>query len=221
MGGDTPKQFRDWGGVPLLKATVLAFLAPDMPSLLGIALAVPPDRLEEVQGWNFEVPTWVVEGGETRQDSVMAALKVLPTKPDAPVMIHDAVRPFPPSVPIRAALAALAQWDGALLGEASTDTLKRVDEDGRVLHTEPRDGIFRAQTPQMARLSTWRGVFAEAVQTGFSGTDDVALLERAGLRVKLILSPSTNLKLTTPEDWDRALVLSSGARQKYLQQPKP
>jgi len=208
MGGSTPKQFRDWGGIPLLKATVQAFLVPGMPPLLGVALAVPPERLQEVQGWEFGLPTWVVVGGETRQDSVLAALEALPPESDAPVMIHDAVRPFPPSVPIREALAALAQWDGALLGEASTDTLKRVDAEGRVLLTEPRDGIFRAQTPQIARLSTWRRVFTEAIRAGFSGTDDVSLLEYAGMRVKLVLSPSSNLKLTTPEDWDRAVALS-------------
>jgi 2-C-methyl-D-erythritol 4-phosphate cytidylyltransferase / 2-C-methyl-D-erythritol 2,4-cyclodiphosphate synthase len=213
MGGEIPKQFRDWGGVPLLRATVQAFLAPGMPPLRGIALAVPPDRLDEVRAWHFEVPTWVVEGGETRQDSVMAALAILPTSPDAAVMIHDAVRPFPPSVPVAEALAALRTWDGALLGEVSTDTLKRVDSQGRVLQTEPREGIFRAQTPQVARLSTWRGVFAQAVQTGFSGTDDVSLLEHAGLRVKLVLSPSTNLKLTTPEDWDRAKAMSARQAQ--------
>jgi len=203
MGGDTPKQFRDWGGVPLLQATVRAFLAPGMPALQGIALAVPPDYLEEVRSWDFQVPTWVVEGGETRQDSVLAALSALP-QADAPVMIHDGVRPFPPAGPILEALAALTEWDGALLGEPSTDTLKRVDAEGCVLGTEPREGIFRAQTPQIARLSVWRQVFTQAAQSGFSGTDDVSLLEHAGMRVKLVLSPSSNLKLTTPEDWGRA-----------------
>jgi len=208
MGGETPKQFRDWYGVPLLKATASAFLAPGMPVLRGLALAVPPDRVHEVRNWEFGVPVWVVEGGETRQDSVTAALAALPMQPDAPVMIHDAVRPFPPVGPIHEALAALNEWDGALLGEASTDTLKRVDKDGRVLSTESRDGIYRAQTPQIARLSTWRRVFQDAARCGFVGTDDVSLLERAGLRVKLILSPSTNLKLTTPEDWVRAEAMS-------------
>lgn len=212
MGGDRPKQFRDWGGVPLLQATVRAFLAEGMPSLKGIALAVPPDYLQEVRSWVFPVPTWVVEGGETRQDSVMAALSVLPDQPDAPVMIHDGVRPFPPAAPIREALESLAEWEGALLGEPSTDTLKRVDGNGCVLGTEPREGIFRAQTPQIARLSTWRKVFIHAVQSGFIGTDDASLLENAGLRVKLVRSPSSNLKLTTPEDWERALVLAQKLR---------
>lgn len=201
MGGGVPKQFRDWGGVPLLMATVNAFLVPGMPELRGIALAVPGDRVEEVRSWSFGPSCWVVEGGETRQDSVAAALEALPASPDAPVMIHDGVRPFPPAEPIHEALRALASFDGSLLGEPSTDTLKRVGGGGLVLGTEPREAIFRAQTPQVALLSTWRKAFARARREGISGTDDVSLLEAMGLRVKLVASPSSNLKLTTPEDW--------------------
>lgn len=204
MGGGLPKQFRDWGGRPLLQATVEAFLAPGMPPLAGIVLAVPPSHFDEARSWTFPIPCQVVEGGETRQDSVRAALGVLPDDPMAPVMIHDAVRPFPPTVPLWEALAALDQYDGVLLGEPSTDTLKRVDASGRVLRTEPREEFFRAQTPQIARLGTWRQAYKAADDAGFTGTDDVSLLERLGLAVKLVPSPSSNLKLTTPEDWERA-----------------
>lgn len=201
MGGGVPKQFRDWGGVPLLQATIQAFLAPGMPSLRGVALAVPADRLAEVGSWSFGLPLWIVEGGATRQDSVAAALAALPDLPDVPVMIHDGVRPFPPRQPILDALAALGACDGAVLGEPSTDTLKRVDAKGQVVRTEPREAIYRAQTPQIARLAVWRKAFAWAREQGFQGTDDVSLLEAMGLTVKLIVAPPSNVKLTTPEDW--------------------
>jgi 2-C-methyl-D-erythritol 4-phosphate cytidylyltransferase len=219
MGGGTPKQFRDWGGVPLLQATVRAFLGPEMPALAGIVLAVPADRLEQVRSWRFDpaavaggrmgldpAPLIAVAGGPSRQDSVALALAALPGDPLAKVMIHDAVRPFPPPGPIRAALAALDgdAWAGAVLGEPSTDTLKRVGPDGLILGTEPREGIFRAQTPQVARLGAWREAFAWALANGFQGTDDVSLLEALGRRVRLIPSPATNLKITTVEDWARS-----------------
>jgi 2-C-methyl-D-erythritol 4-phosphate cytidylyltransferase len=203
MGGGLPKQFRDWDGRPLLQVTVEAFLAPGMPPLAGIALAVPDAHLEEACSWSFGLPCTVVPGGATRQESVWLALQTLPNLPLAPVMIHDAVRPFPPTAPLWEALEALNRFDGVLLGEPSTDTLKRVDSQGRVLRTEPREEFFRAQTPQIARLSTWLQAFRAAEEAGFVGTDDVALLERLGLAVKLISSPSSNLKLTTPEDWLR------------------
>jgi len=204
MGGGLPKQFRDWDGRPLLQVTVEAFLAPGMPRLAGIALAVPESHLEEARGWSFQVPCMVVPGGETRQESVWLALRTLPDLPLAPVMIHDAVRPFPPAAPLWEALEALNRFDGVLLGEPSTDTLKRVDPLGRVLRTEPREEFYRAQTPQIARLGTWLHAFDAAHEAGYAATDDAALLERLGLAVKLIPSPSSNLKLTTPEDWERA-----------------
>lgn len=204
MGGGLPKQFRDWDGRPLLQVTVEAFLAPGMPHLAGIALAVPESHMEEARSWSFQVPCTIVPGGDTRQESVWLALRALPNLPLAPVMIHDAVRPFPPSVPLWEALEALNRFDGVLLGEPSTDTLKRVDSSGQVLRTEPREEFFRAQTPQIARLSTWLHAFRAADEAGFTGTDDVSLLERLGLSVKIIPSPSSNLKLTTPEDWERS-----------------
>lgn len=203
MGGGTPKQFRDWGGKPLLQATVEAFLVEKMPPLEGISLAVPPDFLAVVRTWSFGIPCLVVEGGETRQDSVAAALAALPDQPAAAVLIHDAVRPFPPPGPIREALRQLETWDGAVLGEASSDTLKELSAEGRILATLPRERIFRAQTPQVARLGTWREAFAAATRDGFTGTDDASLLERLGLGVRLIESPASNFKVTTPEDWQR------------------
>lgn len=203
MGGGVPKQFREWHGRPLLQATLEAFFGAGMPRLSGIALAVPADRLEAVRSWTLPVPAWVVVGGASRQASVAAALAALPEEPGAVVLIHDAVRPFPPAEPLAEALAALRDWDGAVLGEPSTDTLKRVDGAGRIVGTLPREEVFRAQTPQVARLGAWRRAFAAAAAEGFQGTDDVSLLERLGLRVKLVPSPSSNLKVTLPEDWSR------------------
>jgi len=206
MGAEIPKQFLDWGGQPLLKATIMAFFAPGMPRIDGIALSLPPDRLEEVSAWTLPAPHWCVKGGKTRQESVASAMSALPDAPhttNAPVMIHDAVRPFPPLEPILEAINALEHWDGALLAEKSTDTLKRADGNFQVIATEPREQIYRAQTPQLAKLSTWQKAFVWAFENDFRATDDVSILEAMGLRVRLIPSPSSNQKLTVPEDWER------------------
>jgi 2-C-methyl-D-erythritol 4-phosphate cytidylyltransferase len=200
MGADVPKQFLDWGGTPLICATVNAFFAADMPKIDGIALALPPDRLDEAAKWAFPAPHWCTSGGATRQESVAAAIRLLPDAPQAVVMIHDAVRPFPPSQPIHEAIGALDAWDGSVLAEASMDTLKRIDDNFKIIATESREQIFRAQTPQMAKLSTWRNAFAWAVENDFTGTDDVSILEAMRLNVRLIPSPSSNRKLTVPED---------------------
>jgi 2-C-methyl-D-erythritol 4-phosphate cytidylyltransferase len=129
------------------------------------------------------------------------AIGLLPDHPDATVMIHDAVRPFPPSKAIHEALLALDSWDGAVLAESSTDTLKRVDANFQIISTEARDCIYRAQTPQVSKLSTWKTAFSWADDNHFVGTDDVSILEAMGLRVRVIPSPSSNRKLTVPDDW--------------------
>jgi 2-C-methyl-D-erythritol 4-phosphate cytidylyltransferase len=194
----------DWGGRPLLQATIEAFFAPGMPKIEGIAIALPPERIEEVSKWTFPAPHWCIEGGATRQESVCAALGLLTSCPqDEAAMIHDAVRPFPPPRPIAEAIASLGEWDGAALAEASTDTLKRVAADFQIVATEPREQIYRAQTPQAAKLSTWQRAFAWAAEHGFEGTDDVSILEAMGLRVRIVPSPPSNQKITVPEDWER------------------
>lgn len=203
MGGGVPKQFRPWGADPLLLATLKAFFAPGMPRILAVALAVPGDRLAEVESWDLGVPILATEGGDSRQASVAAALSLLPDLPEVPVLIHDGVRPFPPAEPIVEGIGALATWDGAVLAEPSTDTLKRVDADGCIVDTLDRTTVFRAQTPQISRLGRWREAMAAAVAAGVEATDDVALLERLGWRVKVVISSSANLKLTTQEDWER------------------
>ena len=218
MGNPVPKQFLDWGGEPLLMATINAFFKTDMPKIDGIAIALPPDKFTETSEWAFPVPHWCVKGGETRQESVNAAINILPDEPQAAVMIHDAVRPFPPASAVLEAIAAIspdttnasvtssesrATWDGAVLAEVSTDTLKRVNSDLRVITTEPRELIYRAQTPQLALLSTWKTAFEWAIKNDFQGTDDVSILEAMGLNVRVIPSPPTNQKITTPEDWAR------------------
>jgi 2-C-methyl-D-erythritol 4-phosphate cytidylyltransferase len=204
MGAAVPKQFLDWGGAPLLMATISAFFLPGMPKIDGIAIALPKEWLEGVSAWAFPVPHRCAQGGMTRQESVEAAVSLLPDyHPDACVLIHDAARPFPPSGPIYEAIQALDEWDGAVLAEESTDTLKRVGADLQILETVPREQIYRAQTPQLAKLSTWKNAFAWANENNFKGTDDVSILEAMGLKVRVIPSLASNQKLTTPEDWRR------------------
>ena len=204
MGGGNPKQFRQLGGVPILEITVRAFLSLDMPKITSIVLAVPEDYVQHVSRWQFNLPMQVIAGGANRQESVHLAINVLPDVPNAIVLIQDAVRPFPPSEPIKEAIKSLDAWDGAVLGKPSFDTLKRIDKNGQIIKTESREEIFMVQTPQVARLQLWREAFAWAQSIGFQATDDVSLLEALGKRVTIIPYPSSNLKLTTPEDWDYA-----------------
>jgi 2-C-methyl-D-erythritol 4-phosphate cytidylyltransferase / 2-C-methyl-D-erythritol 2,4-cyclodiphosphate synthase len=140
-----------------------------------------------------------VPGGATRQDSVRAGLEALaPHAPDI-VLVHDAARPFIPPGTIPALLAALQQVPGAIPALPVADTLKRVRQ-GIITETVPRDGLYRAQTPQAFHFRA----LLEAHRSAPPGaTDDAALLEAAGESVAIVPGAPENIKLTYPEDLAR------------------
>ena len=138
----------------------------------------------------------VVPGGATRQDSVRLGLEALaPHAPDI-VLIHDAARPFIPPGTVLALLDALATHQGAIPAAPVADTLKRVN-DGHITGTVPRDGLYRAQTPQ----AFYFGPLLDLHRRGPAGaTDDAALLEAAGVTVAIVPGHDDNIKLTVPGD---------------------
>jgi 2-C-methyl-D-erythritol 4-phosphate cytidylyltransferase/2-C-methyl-D-erythritol 2,4-cyclodiphosphate synthase len=140
-----------------------------------------------------------VAGGATRQASVLRGLAALEADPPDCVLVHDAARPVVPPGTVPALLAALQRAPGAIPALAVADTLKR-GEAGRITATVPRDGLFRAQTPQAFRyadlLAAHRALAAEV-------TDDAQVLEAAGLPVALVPGHDSNVKITWPEDLRR------------------
>ena len=91
-------------------------------------------------------------------------------------------------------------YDGVVCGQPSVDTLKETDGDGLIAGTPDRARFWTVQTPQIFPVSVMRRAFEEAGRTGFTGTDDASLVERAGGRVLLFNTPRDNLKATVPED---------------------
>ena len=190
FGGGQPKQYAGIGGKPVLRWAAEA-LAPHVSLLQPVGDPVP--LAAALAGLEHLPP---VPGGAERQDSVRAGLESLaPHAPDL-VLVHDAARPCIPSGPVEALVAALADLHGAIPAVPVGDTLKRV-RGGLVGETVPRDGLFRAQTPQAFRFATLLRLHRTA---GPGATDDAALLERAGLPVGLVPGGEDNIKLTFPED---------------------
>lgn len=190
FGLGLPKQYTLLAGKPVLRWAVEALL-PHVtvlqpvgdPALVGPALA----------GLST-LPS--VPGGVTRQESVWAGLQaLLPYAPDL-VLIHDAARPLIPSGTIPALLEALRTHHGAIPAAAISDTLKRA-ADGLILATVPRDGLYRAQTPQAFRFPDLIRLHQNAP---LGATDDALMLEAAGLPVALVAGSDDNIKLTFPED---------------------
>ncbi len=201
FGEATPKQFLPLAGRPVVRWAADALAAhAELIQPVGDRAALDAT----LTGLDHLPP---VSGRATRQGSVRAGLEALaPHAPDV-VLVHDAARPWIPPGTIGALIAALAEAEGAIPAVPVADTLKRAAA-GRIAATVPREGLFRAQTPQGFRFATLLALH-RAADAG--ATDDAALLEAAGLAVALVPGSEDNIKLTYPEDrrrMERALLPS-------------
>ncbi|MBP0462926.1 bifunctional 2-C-methyl-D-erythritol 4-phosphate cytidylyltransferase/2-C-methyl-D-erythritol 2,4-cyclodiphosphate synthase [Roseomonas sp. PWR1] len=195
FGGPTPKQYLPLLGRPVLRHAAEALLAGGhVAALLPV---VPEGEQAHVAALLDGLPALPpVAGGATRAASVRAGLAALAADPPDAVLVHDAARPVVPDGTIPALLAALAGAPGAIPAQPVTDTLKR-GAAGRIVETVPREGLFRAQTPQAFRYDA----LVAAHASGDAGaTDDAALLEAAGAAVALVPGAEANIKITWPED---------------------
>ncbi len=209
LGLDVPKAFAPVGGRTLLELAAAATTAVAE----RLVVAVPPgeegrarDLLARVGG-----PAEVIAGGETRQASVRAALALVPPDAEA-VLCHDAARPFASPELFRAVLEALSEADGAVPVVPIPDTVKVV-EGGWVVETLPRERLGAAQTPQAFRAGPLREAHARALAAGRAFTDDAAVLEWAGFRVRAVPGEPGNFKVTTEEDLRRAEAVAAEARR--------
>jgi 2-C-methyl-D-erythritol 4-phosphate cytidylyltransferase len=208
MGG-VPKQLRLLGGLPVLVHAARSLVAH--PRVHWLVVAAPPGEEDVIRemlglyGAGEGSGVVVTAGGATRQQSVAAALAVVPESVGL-VLVHDAARPFLPPDRLAAVIAAADQYGAAALAVPAADTLRRV-VDGRFEETVPRDSLWRMQTPQAARANWLRAALAAAEQDGVEATDEVELLRRAGHPVHLVEGDASTFKLTTPSDWEMAVAL--------------
>ena len=151
----------------------------------------------------------VIDGGATRAESVRAMLAEV--EPDAEIVcVHDGARPFVTSSLIDSCCAALeadADAAGVIAAAPITDTVKRVGEGALILATEDRSQLWAAQTPQVFRVAGLREALESPDADLETATDDAALVERRGGRVRVHRAPAANFKITTPEDLEIAAAL--------------
>ena len=192
FGAETPKQFLAIAGLPVIRHAAMALAQVDLLQPVG-----DNDAIGAALAGIRHLP--IVPGGRTRQDSVRGGLEALvPHAPDV-VLVHDAARPVIPAGTIAALHNALEQAPGAIPAVPVADTLKRAT-DGVIQQTVPREGLFRAQTPQAFRFPA----LLAAHRSGLVGaTDDASLLEAAGQAVAIVPGSDDNIKLTYPEDLAR------------------
>lgn len=199
MAADRPKQYLEIAGRCILEHTLDCFL--DHPGLLGAVVCVAlDDPFWQQLAVASDPRVRRAPGGRERADSVLAGLQVLLAEGAGAedwVLVHDAARPNLVRQDLDRLLTSLADDPvGGLLAVPVADTLKRANAEQRVAATEPRAGLWQAQTPQMFR----HGLLTRALAAQRDVTDEAGAIEAAGLQPKLVASSTSNLKVTYPAD---------------------
>lgn len=200
LGGDTPKQYLELAGRPMLAHAAAALLAHPAVDLAFVVLA-PDDERWATHDWSAFgdrlAPLWC--GGASRRDSVLNGLIAMANvvDPEDWVLVHDAARPCLAREDVGKLIEAVRDDDvGGILAIPLADTLKRADGADRILATEPRAALWLAQTPQMFRL----GTLLRAIGGTGHVTDEASAVEALGLRPRLVPGSLRNLKVTFPGD---------------------
>ncbi len=205
FGSETPKQYLQVAGQPLIAYTLAALLAH--PVVEGVMVAIS-DNDADWPGWTTFAgkPVLTCTGGATRAQSVLAALQALPesVKADDFVLVHDAARPNLGLEDLQQLLERGRNDPvGAILAAPVRDTLKRAGDDGGIDATEPRQRLWRALTPQLFRRMQLVRALEEAGKAGVDVTDDSMAMELQGSRPLLMEGNEDNFKITTPADLAR------------------
>ncbi len=206
MGGTVPKPYLELGGRPVLVHSLQAFeQAPGVREVIlvtreeDLALA----RQQVVERYGLAKVTRVVAGGRERQDSVYRGLQALGEAVEV-VAIHDGARPLVTVEIIERALEEVCRHPAVVVSVPVRDTIKETcggeGEGPWVAGTLERRRLWAVQTPQVFRRDLVERAYREAMDRGFYGTDDATLVERLGVRVKVVPGSEENLKITTPCD---------------------
>jgi 2-C-methyl-D-erythritol 4-phosphate cytidylyltransferase len=209
FGAAEPKQYAMIDEVPLLARTIDALRASTALETVFVVIAdddlMYRERVGEIAG---VVPLRC--GGRTRAESVRNGLAAIATMVAADdwMLVHDAARPCIDLATLNRLMHELASEQvGGLLAMPLTDTLKRSESgaDVRSAGTEPRAGLWCAQTPQMFRYAVLTRAFGQADLAAI--TDEAQAVEALGLKPRLIRGSATNIKVTYPEDLDLAAAI--------------
>ncbi|MGB1657281.1 MAG: 2-C-methyl-D-erythritol 4-phosphate cytidylyltransferase [Longimicrobiales bacterium] len=195
MGG-ARKPLLQLAGEPILVHALRPFLAD--PRVTRIAVAMTADDVKALPDWLTGVDdrVVVVEGGDTRGASVARAIAALPDDVSV-IAVHDAARPLVTRRVIAQCIDLAHSGFGAVAGSPAIDTIKRVDGRAFVTGTPDRSTLWQAHTPQVFPADELRAAYASGVDTA---TDDAALVEAAGGRIRMVDDGGTNLKVTRPVD---------------------
>jgi len=222
MGAETPKQFLELEGTPIVILSLRRIAA--CSQVTDIIVATRADevaRLEErIKKEKFKQAVRVVKGGDSRQDSVAAALREVANDTEI-VLVHDAVRPFVTPEQIARVIEEARRCEAAILGVPAMDTVKEVkraslpEDVALITGTVPRERVVLAQTPQAFATKLLKEAFARAEADGVNASDEAGLVERMGHDVHVVLGSERNMKITKPADMELARFYAERERRKH------
>ncbi len=203
------KQFLPLQGKPVVIHTLRQFeFCPDIDE---VAVAVPESSIVEMESlvsqYRLHKVSKVLAGGERRQDSVNRVLSRLVLKDSDIVLVHDGVRPFVSTKKISQVIKACRSHDAAVLAVQPKDTIRRSNGGGFFDQTLDRSALWLVQTPQAFKASLLKKAFEKARREKFYSTDEAALVERCGVKVKIVEGSYDNIKITTQEDLELGVLI--------------
>ncbi len=201
FGGDVTKQMTTLCGVPLLIHTLRAYEEADCIHEIIIVA-----KLNEIPAWEtlcrehgITKVTKIVQGGYTRQESVLCGLDAVNDKAKF-VAIADGARCLTTPDNINCVCRSAYKYKAATAAHRSTDTVKIADKKGFIESTSDRDTVWMAQTPQVFKTKLYRAAAYTALKKGFKATDDNSLVEEVGYPIRLVECGAQNIKITTRDD---------------------
>jgi 2-C-methyl-D-erythritol 4-phosphate cytidylyltransferase len=200
FGSGTNKPFVELCGKPLLLWAVEGLQAiPAVAEIIPVLKESDMDYgVSLFERHRVEKVKRLAPGGRERQDSVFHGLNLVDDEKSV-ILVHDGVRPLIATVDVFSAVEQLEGCDGVAVGVPVKDTVKEV-RDCEVLSTLDRRLLWSVQTPQIFRYETIFHAYRKAAEESFSATDDAALVEHYGGKIRVVLGSYANIKVTTPED---------------------
>lgn len=194
------KQLLELDGVPVLARSIIAM--GKVSAIKEIVVTARREMFAEIESWKekFSLPPFsLVQGGESRQQSVQNGIRQLSGKVDY-FVIHDGARPFADEALISRCLRSAVEHGAATAAVKTKDTIKKAAADGSIENTPDRNYLYLTQTPQIFSAPLYRFAAQKAQEEGLDFTDDCQLIEHIGHKVWLAQGDYRNIKITTPED---------------------
>lgn len=202
MQRDIPKQYLEFQGKTVIEHCLDRLLSH--PAIAGAVIVLQADdQIWNQLAYHSNKTIFIADGGSERQHSVYSGLTTLQYRcgNDAIALVHDAVRPLVNHADLtRVITTARDHSAGAILAAPLNDTLKLQNESMEIARTLPRDGLWRALTPQVFHLQVLLNALRRVIDEDQAVTDDAQAVELAGYSPALVAGSAENIKITTPGD---------------------